>query len=224
MIQKIKNSFKYLIQKYFFKDNKTAEFYRWFKDEGDQNFRLNYPLNIKSVVFDLGGYHGDFAFEINQKYGCQVYLFEPVPEFYEHCLERFKNNKLIHCFNFGLSAKNEYLNIFLDKNASSFLTPTENKSQLKVEVRSVTEFINYNKISLIDLFKINIEGGEFEVMPELINTGDILKIKFIQIQFHSFINNAESMRNKIRQDLKLTHNELWNYEFVWESWKSKVDE
>jgi len=39
---------------------------RWFKNYGDNTLRLEYPLNSDSVVWDLGGYHGDFAAKINQ--------------------------------------------------------------------------------------------------------------------------------------------------------------
>ena len=43
------------------------EFQRWFADNGDRTHRLNYDLNSNSVVFDVGGYKGDFAFSIYEK-------------------------------------------------------------------------------------------------------------------------------------------------------------
>jgi hypothetical protein len=47
---------------YVLRDIYAAEVTRWFKDKGDETLRLEYPeLNKDSLVFDLGGYHGDFS-------------------------------------------------------------------------------------------------------------------------------------------------------------------
>ncbi|WP_163835751.1 FkbM family methyltransferase, partial [Pseudomonas viridiflava] len=73
----------------------------------------------------------------------------------------------------------------------------------------------------IDLMKINIEGGEFEVLPALIDAQYIYKITNLQIQFHDSIEHAKEKRDRLRDQFKLTHQETWNYEFVWENWKLK---
>ena len=50
------------------KDIPTSEVARWFKDKGDQTLRLDFPLlDSNSIVFDVGGYAGDFANKIHQK-------------------------------------------------------------------------------------------------------------------------------------------------------------
>ena len=74
------------------KDEISIAVNKWFRDDGDKALRLNYALTKESIVFDLGGYKGDFAFEINQKFGCHVYLYEPVEKFYRECAYRFKDN------------------------------------------------------------------------------------------------------------------------------------
>ena len=68
--------------------------------------RLDYPLTKDSIVFDLGDYKGDFAYEIHKRYGCYVYVYEPVKKFYLECVERFKENSKIKCINYGLSNEN----------------------------------------------------------------------------------------------------------------------
>ena len=55
----------------FFPFNKIVDKLRaaqWFKDNGDKTHRLNYNLNEKSIVFDLGGYEGQWASDIFSKY------------------------------------------------------------------------------------------------------------------------------------------------------------
>lgn len=222
ILKKIRSASNRLFRQYLLKDHFYLEVARWFKDKGDQTLRLEYPLNAQSVVFDLGGYHGDFAADIYKKYGCKVYVFEPVPEFYEICLNRFKDNSNIFCFNYGLSASNQYLNIQLAENASSISSPKALGSALRVEIRSIVECIRDLNLSKIDLMKINIEGGEFDVLPAIIQSGDIKKITDLQIQFHNFIEDASRKRKTIRTFLANTHKETWCYEFVWENWKLRV--
>ena len=90
MFRKIKRFYRLHI----LKDEHPIELSQWFRDKGDEKLRYNYPLlNEKSVIFDLGGYVGDFAYQINKKYGCKVFLFEPHPEFYKQCVKRFAHNK-----------------------------------------------------------------------------------------------------------------------------------
>lgn len=54
----------------------------WVKAKGDLTLRLDYEfLNPKSVVFDLGGYEGQWASDIFGKYGSKVFVFEPMLEY-----------------------------------------------------------------------------------------------------------------------------------------------
>ena len=90
----------------FIRDKFKSQVALFYADNSNKTKRLDYPkLNQESIVFDLGGYLGDFAFDINQKYSCKVYLFEPHPKFFEKCYIRFKNNKNIHLF-----SSSEFLN------------------------------------------------------------------------------------------------------------------
>lgn len=220
-LAKIARRINFLYRHHVIKDPFTQEVSRWFADKGDETLRLDYDLDEDSVVFDLGGYVGDFAFEINKRYGSKVYIFEPVTEFYNVCLDRFKDNKDIDCYNFGLSSRNERRSIGLSANASSFFSPVDGTATEDVEVRSIIDFIQEKRLPKIGLLKINIEGGEYDVLDSLINCGWIRKIEYLQIQFHDFIDGAVRRRLDIRESLSNSHEEMWCYEFVWESWKLK---
>ncbi len=219
LFSKINKKITLLYKIYIIKDPFHIQASRWFRDKGDDQLRLNYNLNSESLVFDLGGYHGDFAAAIHEKFSCKVYIFEPVLEFYNICKLRFNGNNNIVCFNYGLSSSSGYLDINLAENASGF-SPTPHSEKIeRVEIRSIVDCIRSLNIKKIDLLKINIEGGEFDVLPAIIESNDINSIKYLQIQFHNFIENSEYLRNNIRKKLLTTHSEMWNYEFVWESWK-----
>ncbi len=212
----------------YFKETETLEqrfqreVNRWFADKGDETLRLDYPLTAESIVVDLGGYHGDFADSIYSRYGSEIFVFEPMPGFFSMCEERFRNNPKIHCYMYGLSDKPGFFQISEDEDASSISRDTQGKNCVNVEVRSVVdEYAALLQGRKIDLLKINIEGGEFEVLPALIESGLIRQVKNIQVQFHTFIDDAEKKRAAIRKALKKTHVESWSYEFVWENWVLK---
>lgn len=219
MLQKFRRKLVNLFRLYIRRDPLLVNAKRWFSDRGDVLLRLEYPLNQSSIVIDVGGYLGDFAQDIYNKYGCRVYLFEPVAEFYQECVKRFEGNSSILCFNYGLSATSRFLDIALEDNASSFENVRAGIKTQVAQLRTVTEVLEELGLENIDLIKINIEGGEFELLPALIESGFIKNIRYLQVQFHDFIKDAADKRLQIRQLLDKTHREMWNYDFVWESWE-----
>ena len=121
--------------------------------------------------------------------------------------------------NYGLSSKSGWFEINLNNNESSFKKVGLGDISQEAEVRSITKVATELGIEKIDLIKINIEGGEFDLLPEIIDSGLIKRIKYIQVQFHNFDAEAADARFRIRSMIKQTHREMWNYDFVWESWE-----
>jgi FkbM family methyltransferase len=192
----------------------------WFKDDGDRTLRLNYPLNESSIIFDIGGYHGEFASDIYCKFGSTVYIFEPIELFYNKIREKFLYNKNVYVYNFGLGAKTstEFIT-FLDNSSSLF---AKNGEKISIQIKSISEFIKENKIDNIDLVKINIEGAEYELLESLIENKLVDKFVNLQIQFHDFvIENARERMEKIQKEISRTHVVTWQYDFVWENWHIK---
>jgi FkbM family methyltransferase len=209
----------WVYKRYILKDKFLSAYDLWIKAQGDETLRLNYNLNEDSIVFDLGGFHGDFAESIYDKYQSTIYIFEPVEEFYNIIKNKFKNNNKIKIFHFGLSDKNDKLEITLSDNGTSIYLDGLNKET--IELKSITDFFIEENIQKIDLFKINIEGGEFDILPLLIKSNMVLKIDNLQIQFHNFIFNAEEKRKDIIKGLSTTHKLTYSYWFIWENWKIK---
>ncbi len=203
------------------RDPFLLEIKRWFRDDGDNTLRLNYPLDQASVVWDLGGYHGDFAAEMSQRYGSRIFVFEPVPKFHTRCVERFRDNDRVRCLPFGLSRSAGWFDISDSEDASSFVREPGNAASVRAEVRPVAEMFNELGVEQVDLLKINIEGGEFDVIPALMDAGLMSRVRFLQVQFHNFVPDAHTKREEIRRRLRETHRELWNYTFVWECWERK---
>jgi FkbM family methyltransferase len=192
---------------------------QWVRDKGDGTLRLNYDLNENSIVFDIGGYQGEWANDIFAKYCCTIHIFEPVPDFAENIKQRFKGNPKIHVYNYGLAGEKRLETIAICEDESS----TFKHGNHSVEIRLVNalEFVKNNNINTIDLMKINIEGGEYELIEHFIESEFIKEIRDIQVQFHEFVSDAGVRMKKIQEELKKTHFLTYQYEFVWENWRRK---
>lgn len=188
----------------------------WFKDNGDKTHRLNYDLNNTSIVFDLGGFQGQWTADIFCKYASQVFVFEPVENFANQIMQRFSNNKSIRLFKFGLSDNDKLERLSLSEDGSSMYK--HDGEELLIELRQINKFIDEHNIIFVDLIKINIEGGEYDLLEFLIKTGTITKFRNIQVQFHDFIPDAYIRMKKIQNELQKTHTLTYKYEFVWENW------
>ena len=68
---------------------------------------------------------------------------------------------------------------------------------------------------------MNIEGSEYRLLREIIDSGYINNIEFLQVQFHNFVEDAKLKRKHLRSKLKKTHSNIFNYPFIWEAWKLK---
>jgi FkbM family methyltransferase len=192
---------------------------KWFADEGDKTLRLDYDLDESSIVFDLGGYEGQWASDLFSMYCCSIRIFEPVEEFALNIGKRFSKNRKITLHKFGLSSETTNARIALGNDGSSIFKSGDQSEDISL-VRAI-DFMHENSISKIDLMKINIEGGEYDLLEHLIESGFVNKIKDIQVQFHDFIPDAESRMHDIQKQLERTHRLTYQYEFVWENWRIK---
>ena len=188
----------------------------WFKVNGDKTLRLNYDLNEKSIVFDLGGYEGQWASDIFSKYLPTIYVFEPFIPYANEIVKRFQKNTKVKVFSFGLGDDNKDLTIYEDADGTS--TFRGSGPSHTMAIKKASAFLIENGIQRIDLMKINIEGGEYELLEELINSGFVKNIHNIQIQFHDFVPQAKDRMNAIQKKLAQTHHTTYQFEFVWENW------
>lgn len=190
---------------------------RWFEDQGDRTLRLDYPLDAGSLVFDVGGYEGQWASDVFSMYCCTIHIFEPVSEFADRIQQRFSNNDRIHVHRFGLLNENRVLRISVSQDGSSFY---RNGSDLRyARLVKASDFVLDHQIEAIDLMKINIEGGEYELLEHLVDSGLVTRIDNIQVQFHSFVPDAKNRMATIQQKLHETHRLTYQYPFVWENWR-----
>jgi FkbM family methyltransferase len=195
------------------------EFDRWIRDRGDQTLRVNYNLNQDSVIVDAGGYHGEFAKIINDKYGSIVFVLEPIVSLHERIDNLFSYNPRVIPLNYAIAARTEQAVISLDDDGSSLYA--DGNATETIQCVDVREFFDDNNIEIVDLLKLNIEGAEYDVLDRMIELDLLPSIKNMQVQFHRFVPDCDRRRKAIQESLSKTHTCVWNYDWIWEGWKLK---
>lgn len=191
----------------------------WKAQKGENRLRYEYDLPARPVVFDLGGFEGDWTSEIAARYQARIEIFEPHPVFADNIRKRFRSNSDINIHVFGLGARDEKLNLGTDAESTSTFKTQDKISVVEVDLKKAKDFINQGNFQQVDLVKINIEGGEYELLEHLIEEGLITKFKELQIQFHHFVPDAMARMKSIQNELSKTHELTYQFEFLWENWR-----
>jgi FkbM family methyltransferase len=196
---------------------------RWYQDGSEHTKRIDFAgINEDSIVYDLGGWRGDWASDIYAKYKAKINIFEAVPEYADHIIERFKKNSDIKTYKYGLGCINEKISIYIGKEGSSvFKNNNTSSAAKKIEIIDINQHFREFDITSISLIKINIEGGEYDLMDRILEKNLQNKIDRFFIQFHDFVDNADSRRKSIQSKLSITHDLIFDYPFVWEYWVKK---
>tara|TARA_R110000796_G_scaffold61077_2_gene141414 strand:- start:56618 stop:57238 length:621 start_codon:yes stop_codon:yes gene_type:complete len=199
--------------------NKT-EIRRWFADKGDYTHNITYDLNEESVIMDLGGYTGVWAQQMINKYNPNVYIIEPIQKFHDGMKVKFNDNDKVHLLNVGVSIKDGDSKLFLNGDASS--SNLKGGESIDIKLNTIETILKSFKISEVDLIQINIEGDEYPLLENMLETGSVNKFKNIQVQFHYDIEDYVVRRDNIRNGLIENGFEIkFDYPFVWESWCKK---
>lgn len=193
---------------------------QFWRDGGNQ-LLYNLPITTGSLVIDAGGYKGEWSAGIISRYGCSSWIFEPVPVFFEHCQTYFKNNDLVQVHMVGLSGSDRKTTFHLFDNGTSEYRSDINAQHIESDVIDVARVFSDLGIR-VACFKLNIEGGEYEVLERLLETNNVVLCDSLLIQFHQQPEGYEARYNNIVVALSKTHTRSWCYEMVWELWVRKA--
>jgi FkbM family methyltransferase len=144
-------------------------------------------LDENSVVYSFGlGEDATFDIGVCEKYGCEIHLFDPTPRskiFYEDTLK--PNPKLIY-HEFGLWDKDGKVNFYEPKNKTHVSHSIGNLQETNEfftgevkKLESVMDMLGHKQISLL---KLDIEGAEYEVIPDI--AVSMIRPLIICMEFH----------------------------------------
>ena len=162
--------------------------YSWYGSKHGGFFIIPELLNSNSVVYSFGiGEDISFDTEIINRHGCTVYGFDPTPK----SIKWVESSKRPDKFNFlpyGISTKTGSATFYLPVNenhVSGSLAETKvvsSSKKIEVSMKSFGDIIRELKHDKIDVLKMDIEGAEYDVLPDILKQG--ISIKQIEIEFH----------------------------------------
>lgn len=124
---------------------------------------------LDSNCIDIGCHKGEILeIILSQSPNGTHFAFEPLPSFYSELVKKFKNKATI--FPYALSDKSGETEFHFVKNAPAYSGIQKRKyavqepdiEKIKVQVKKLDEVIPGNV--KIDFIKIDVEGGEFDVL------------------------------------------------------------
>jgi FkbM family methyltransferase len=192
---------------------------QWYADGGDTRFRFDYELSPDSLVLDLGGYEGQWASDLYARQRCRIDVFEPIASFAAAIAARFTRNSDIRVFAhaLGASTRRETLSV----HGASSSAYKEKSSKEDVQFVDVAQWFEEQRIASVRLMKINIEGGEYELLERMLECGLAARVDDLQIQFHNFSPDSAQRMSAIQRGLMATHEPTYQYRFVWENWQRR---
>jgi FkbM family methyltransferase len=153
---------------------------------------LDYFVGREDIVIDLGAWIGAVSLYAEQL-ASKVYAVEPDPVVFpfleKNVLQNPELKSKIRCCKLAISKQNGLFTLYARKQygvSSSSSLPRIRDGLSTEQVRGITlrEFIDSEKIKKIDFIKMDIEGGEFDLLPSIIDELKNLNFPSLYISFH----------------------------------------
>lgn len=168
------------------------------QEEDMEPLRYAYDLLPEDIVLDIGSYRREWGKEIVDRYGCKVEYFDAL------------DNRAAWTYtgDIEMGGAFYYTSIFAKDKPFKFAC-VDIAPFLEKEIR---------------LVKINIEGGEYELLQYIFEKGLMNNIVDLQVQFHLIEGRDwEKQYQEIAKYLSQTHELSWRYPFCWENWTRKKE-
>lgn len=164
-------------------------------------------LDQNKIVYSFGvGTDISFDLSLIEKYGCEVFAFDPTPKSIAWIKEQTLPKKL-KFLEYGVSDNDEVIIFYPPANANhvSYSTKADdcNQKGIQLPVYRLISIMNNLGHKKIDLLKIDIEGSEYNVIKDLIKSN--IDIKQILVEFHHRFNKYS------REDTRIAITELKNH-------------
>jgi len=184
------------------------------------------PVEGASVVI-FGGYLGQSTHDWMRRLpGATFDVFEPVPTFADQIRLRFPENEVrVHPYGVSQIYETRVFRILGDATFSEgALTPVKRGGygiKVPVEFRAASELERILP-SRIYILEVNIEGGEYELLPLLVRHEVITRVHHVFVQFHDVGKDTEGLIANVREEIMKSHELVWGYHLVWEYWRLRV--
>lgn len=164
-------------------------------------------INDKSIVYSFGvGEDASFDIELVNRFYLLVHAFDPTPKSIDWVkMQKLSSNFIMH--EYGIADFDGKVRFFPPENPAhishSILYRSSTKSKsLNVPVKKLSSIMNELGHTTIDILKMDIEGAEYQVIKDLIESN--IKPVQILVEFHHRFPNVGIKRTK--EAIKLLNN------------------
>jgi len=148
-------------------------------------------ISATDPIVDVGAHAGFFSLYVRVlNNDVSIFAIEPEPENLKSLDRHLKENKIkkVKVLAGALASESgqRFLEISEDSHNHQLLSRREGKNEdnIKVEVFSLADFCKKEKIKRISLLKMDIEGGEFEVLKNL-SAKNFFLFKNLILEYHN---------------------------------------
>ena len=168
------------------------------------------------LVYDVGGYLGNYTQEILKRFDCKVVLFEPIAEYAQICLNKFIHDDRVIVIQAAAWIDNEGTFVYKKGLGSSqFKALVKTDDGETVPTISLAEYLTVNGVP--DILKLNCEGAEYALLNSLREGGLLHVIKEVLVQFHK-IDNYRRLYEEIKAEMFKTHDLVYSFKH-WCLWQ-----
>jgi len=198
-------------------NDRLTPWQRFIRDGHDTLLVRDLQLTPDSTVLDFGGYVGDYSASLVRAYGCRIEVFEPIRSFAQQLRGRFSGDSNVSIHECGIASQRETRVFRISQDATGAFATGEPQEV----VFEAVEYVNRVAAGPIDLIHINIEGGEYELIPCLADAGVLERAARVFVQFHRAGAASAENRQHCERILATHHDMLWDYDWLWQAWLRK---
>jgi FkbM family methyltransferase len=180
---------------------------------------VDFDIDADSIAIDVGAYIGRWSRRISERYAPTIHAFEPAPGKISGLHELAERHPKVSVHAYGLGGSDFAARLALAEHGSSIYTDEGAFGSAEVQIRDAAAVFDELGLDHVDVMKVNIEGGEYDLLDRLIETEWLPRIRLVMIQFHEWHPRAYWRRFRIRRALSTTHEIEWDFPFLWELWR-----
>ena len=179
----------------------------WKDANGDETYALEWEIDEESRVWEIGGYEGRWASQIVAKYDPHVEIFEPQHGAYQKLIDRFRDFDKVGVYRFGLWVMECSLPLYHVGTDGASLVHAGSHSEA-CEFRDVCNLVP----GRVDLCLMNIEGGEYALLPYMIGYDLMKYFRLFWCQFHpGLVELGWGRYRAICEGMERTHRRMWEF-------------
>jgi len=164
----------------------------------------------EDITFDLG---------VIQRFGCDVYAFDPTPRAMEHVAVAAAGAERFHFFDWGFWSHDTELRFYAPRNPAfvsrSAVNPQGTSTYFVAPVRSVASTLEVLGHDRLDCLKLDVEGAEYEVLSAVLEGELRPRVVCVEFDQPTPIARTVSMIQRLRRaGYRIAHAAGWNWTFL----------